>query len=338
MGHLIHTEKDPTLVKDWRAPVAGLACVLAFVVILLGAYTRLTNAGLSCPDWPNCYGYLTAPHTPQQVAEATSRYPHTPVETNKAWTEMTHRYLAGTEGLLIVVLASSILARRKRYTPAMRSLSIALIVWFIVQALLGMFTVTARLSPVVVLSHLLMGLTLLSLLWWITLSLYEKVFSAQTPTMRLMRWIKQLAVRRTHYHAVIPWLYLGLIIILTQITLGGWVSTHSAGLACVDFPYCNGHLMPPLTWNLQHDLITMHMVHRLGALVTLLYFILLGYWLLRMPVLRNMGIILLILVALQVTLGILNVIWLRPIIIALCHLAIAILLLLTILTGLRWLI
>lgn len=293
--------------------------ILAFIVILLGAYTRLTDAGLSCPDWPHCYGYITAPHTASQLLDAAQKYPLTPINVKKAWTEMTHRYFAGTEGIFILILVFSFLFTRKAKSNQSILISIALITLLCLQVALGMLTVTEKLKPVIVLSHLLTGLSILSVLWWAYLDLQHD-----------NRFVPKVSNAR-----ILPWLWLGFIILVTQITLGGWVSTHYAGLACIDFPYCNGKMIPPIQWHqLNSDLISIHMLHRLGAFVTASYLSLLGLLLLNRPFFRGLGGMILALVVLQVTLGILNILWLRPLWIALIHQGVAIILLLTMITSL----
>lgn len=293
-------------------------CALAFVVILLGAYTRLTDAGLSCPDWPHCFGYLTAPHTEAQIHEAATKFPSTAINVKKAWTEMTHRYFAGTEGLLIFLVAGIILTSKKNRHGKSLFISTMLFCLLCLQVMLGMFTVTAKLKPVIVLAHLLTGLSLLCLLW----SVYVESAFRKTPVRR------QSA-------SLVPWLTLGFLIVFGQITLGGWVSSHYAGLACIDFPYCNGEVIPTLQWdNFNSDLITIHMAHRLGAFITAIYFLFLSIWLLTRKQDRIFGILFIVFLLLQLTLGILNVIWIRPVTIALFHHAVAILLLLTTLTAL----
>lgn len=294
--------------------------ILAFVVILLGAYTRLTDAGLSCPDWPNCYGYITAPHTEAQLQGAAQLYPQTPVNTKKAWTEMTHRYFAGTEGILILFLVGSLLFYRKTKNLKSTAIAITLLGLLVVQVTLGMLTVTEKLKPVIVLSHLLTGLSILSVLWWAYLDIYLNDRS------------RFLSHARTH---LTPWIWLAFVIVAMQITLGGWVSTHYAGLACIDFPYCNGQLLPHLQLSqFNTDLITIHMLHRIGALLTAIYVGILALFLMRMPALRLLAIVIFTILALQITLGILNIIWLRPVWIALIHQSVAILLLLTVIATL----
>lgn len=302
-----------------NARLALVTFVLAFLVILMGAYTRLTDAGLSCPDWPHCYGYITAPHTAAQLIDAAEKYPLTPVNVKKAWTEMTHRYFAGAEGILIFILSISILLNRKAKDFKTKLISITLIILLAVQVMLGMLTVTEKLRPIIVLSHLIVGLSLLSLLWWTCLDLHLR---------------HDLLFGKSGSHPTLG-LWLALLIVLVQISLGGWVSTHYAGLACTDLPYCNGQLLPSLHWDkLNEDLITIHMIHRIGALLTLSYLGALALILLRNPFFKFIALLILILLGLQFTLGVLNIIWLRPVWIALLHHATAILLLLTIITAL----
>lgn len=301
-----------------NSKLALCTVVLAFIVILLGAYTRLTDAGLSCPDWPHCYGYLTAPHTSSQLQNALQQYPALPVNIKKAWTEMTHRYFAGTEGIFILILAYGFLFSRKAHGIKAKIIGLLLIGLLASQILLGMLTVTEKLKPVIVLGHLLNGLSLLSILWWAYLDLYWRNDTFLQPS-------------KTYFT---PWLWLALFIVIAQITLGGWVSTHYAGLACIDFPYCNGQVLPTLHWQQLHqDLITIHMLHRIGALLTASYLLILSFFLLKNSAWRANGIIIVSLVALQICLGILNIIWLRPTGIALIHHAIAILLLLSMITA-----
>src|SRR3990167_18001 len=296
-----------------------LTFTLALAVILMGAYTRLTNAGLSCPDWPRCYGFLTAPHTPTQLQAAVTKYPATPIDTKKAWTEMAHRYAAGMEGLLILILSCSILFAKKAKDSQSIIFSLLLMFLLITQVMLGMLTVTAQLKPIIVLSHLLIGLSILCMLWWMYLNLH----------------LMPQAITKIDCQSLIPWLWLAIAIITMQIALGGWVSTHYASLACIDFPYCNGEWLPKLDWNnLNTDLITIHMLHRLGAFITAGYLGILTISLLTYPFFRSIAALILALIVLQTTLGVLNIILLRPLWIALIHQAVAILLLLTTLTTL----
>jgi cytochrome c oxidase assembly protein subunit 15 len=323
--NLVKNNEDSFLARYWfiaakqhGSRLALVTFLLAFVVILLGAYTRLTDAGLSCPDWPHCYGYVTAPHTSSQLAAAAENYPDTPVEIKKAWTEMTHRYFAGGEGILIFILAFSLVWQKKspgnRHASLAKWMAIILLALLCIQVMLGMLTVTAKLKPIIVLGHLLTGIALLTMLWWV----YLDSRPCKTPF--------HYSVERN----MKPWLWLGFFILLAQISLGGWVSTHYAGLACIDFPYCNGELLPALHLErFNEDLITIHMLHRIGAAITGIYILLLSLMLLAQPSYRWIGILFLVLMSGQIMLGILNILWLRPVWLALLHQAGAILLLLT---------
>lgn len=286
---------------------------------MLGAYTRLTDAGLSCPDWPNCYGYITAPHTAEQLQGAAEKYPTIPVNVKKAWTEMTHRYFAGTEGILILILVGSFFFSRQIKSTRTIIAGTALLCLLGLQVALGMLTVTALLKPVIVLSHLLTGLSLLCTLWWAYLDFF----------------LPRNAVANTTPRKFKLWLWLAFIVMAAQITLGGWVSTHYAALACIDFPYCNGNVLPTLHFDqFNTDLITIHMLHRIGALVTGLYLVVLSIALIRQTSMRGMGIAILSLVTLQISLGILNILWLRPVWLALIHHGVGIALLLTVIAAL----
>lgn len=260
--------------------LAIVALGFAFIVVMLGAYTRLTNAGLGCPDWPGCYGHLV---------------PQTSIEPVKAWTEMIHRYAAGTLGCFIVFFAliSLKLVRRVRVIPWL------LVACVIFQALLGMWTVTLKLLPVVVMGHLLGGLTILALLcYWSWQLKDEPVYDINA------RW--RIAV------------LLGLVIVFCQIVLGGWVSANYAGIACVGFPKCNGYWIPPLRW----EVATFQWVHRVGAWVTVTYVSILMGLLIKYATnqrLRYMAVLTLALVFIQFALGIINVVYLLPLGAAVLH-------------------
>lgn len=305
--------------QTWSQRLTLFTSALLFCVILLGAYTRLTDAGLSCPDWPHCYGYVGAPHTQEQIQHAQQLFPETPVHTTKAWTEMIHRYVAGTAGLLVFFLALMFSTQYPYRSKTSRTISAILVALLGSQVMLGMLTVTEKLKPAIVLGHLLTGFALLSLLWWSHLTLGQPKSSYNRPSRSPLK----------------PWLWLGLIVLALQITLGGWVSTHYAALACIDFPYCNGTLFPTLNLHLiDSDLITIHMLHRFGAYITAIVLFWVACKLMRQPAFKALGLILLILLSAQLTLGIAILLHLKPLHIALTHHATALLLLLTLITAL----
>ena len=212
----------------WIRRLAFTALVLCFVVVVLGAYVRLSAAGLSCPDWPGCYGAPT-PLGIAQDAAAPGALSHVAPDVGKAWREMIHRYAAGSLALIIVILA--VLAAAK---PGRRMIGLpfacALLVIVILQASLGMLTVTLRLTPLIVTLHLIFGMTTLALLAWLWLSL-RKPGRAGTPVVP---------------QSLAPRLCLAALIILgMQIALGGWTSSNYAATACPDFPTCQGRWWPP---------------------------------------------------------------------------------------------
>lgn len=316
--------------------LALVATLLTLCVVVLGAYVRLSDAGLGCPDWPGCYGQIDVPRTAEQIAAANAAFPERPVEVDKAWKEMIHRYLAATLGLLIIALVG--LAWRNRRDPDQKIvLPLALLALVIFQGVLGMWTVTWQLKPAVVLAHLMGGLTTLGLLWWLTLRQSRWAETPLDPGERGLR----------------IWALLGLVVVGIQIALGGWTSTNYAALACTDFPTCHTQWWPEMDFRegftLWHGLgvnyefgvldsaarVAIHMVHRLGALVVLVYIAWLAWQTLRRArsgVLRAVGGLLALLLAVQLALGIGNVVLGLPLMVAVAHNAGAALLVLVLVT------
>lgn len=322
------------MVDRFSFRLALFAVLLALAVVTLGAYTRLKDAGLGCPDWPGCYGHLAVPHTEDELQTAMSRFPDQPVESAKAWPEMVHRYVAGTLGLIIFGLALRGYTRRHvKAQPWRLPLLLAALVIF--QALLGKWTVTLRLLPTVVMSHLLGGMTLLSLLGVLVLQ-HSGI---------------GLQLRHSEISRFRPWAAVALLVVILQIALGGWTSANYAALACHDFPTCKGALIPPLNFteafnlfvqagpNYQGGLldnaarVTIHFMHRLGALITLVYVGGLALWLTfsnAAILLKRLGIALLLVLGAQVSLGIMNVVLQLPLHVAVTHNGVAAILLLLI--------
>ena len=283
--------------------IAILAAVLAFGVVMLGAYVRLSQAGLGCPDWPGCYGHVTVP-TAEQAATVDAAKP---LEAARAWKEMVHRYFAGSLATLILVLAVAAWMKRKKQGQPLL-LPTLLLGLVIFQALLGMWTVTLLLFPPVVMGHLLGGLATFVLLLLLVLQSGGFLKEATAATDMMRRFAA-----------------LGLAVLICQIALGGWVSSNYAAIACPDFPTCQGSLWPSamdfaagFSW---HGLgidyqggilanparVAIHVAHRLGAFTT---FIVLGgaalLFLLKGGTrpLRLLGALVLGLLLLQIALGI----------------------------------
>ena len=320
-----------------------LGLCLVVVVVVLGAFTRLVDAGLGCPDWPGCYGHLLWPNDAEEISAAEAVYPDTPVDLDKTWPEMVHRYFAGS--LLLLVAGLTILSWRKpehadmrehaamREYADMRVLCTSLLALIICQAAFGAWTVTLKLWPQVVTAHLLGGFATFSLLWLI----YQKLGGAVA--LRLHSGEQKRL--RTHARAA-------LALVIAQIALGGWVSSNYAALACADFPTCYGSYWPDMDFAHGFDLfqgvgpnylggllgnegrVAIHWTHRLGAVLVLLV---VGALIVRMWAgQRLVATLLTLLLAVQVSLGVLNVVWSLPLAVATAHNAFGALLLLALVT------
>jgi cytochrome c oxidase assembly protein subunit 15 len=319
-----------TTARVWyrRALVTGV--ILALTVVVLGAWVRLSDAGLGCPDWPGCYGHLVLPDEASTLDAAQARFPERRIEAGKAWREMIHRYLATTLGLCIIgVVVAAWFNRRDPAQPRRAPLLLLAVVCF--QGLLGMWTVTLLLKPLIVMGHLLGGLTTLSLLAWL-----------------LLADLRRPAVRT----ASVPWpAVIAVAVLGCQIALGGWTSSNYAALACPDVPTCQGEWWPPeanfaegfVLWrglgtNYEFGVldapsrVAIHFAHRLGAITTVL--VLLGTaWFYRRPgqphVVRTAATLVALAVLLQASIGI-GVVWFGlPLPLATAHNGVAALLLLS---------
>lgn len=303
------------------------ALMLGFVVVILGAYTRLVHAGLGCPDWPGCYGFLNVPRSDTALELAQMRFPDSPVEAFKAWAEMIHRYAAGLLGLTILGLAMLALKYRDRADYPLK-LPLGLLALVICQALFGMWTVTLKLWPQVVTAHLLGGFATLSLLFLLCLRL-----SGRIPADVGLTALRPLA------RAV-------LVVVIVQITLGGWVSSNYAAVACVDLPTCHGQWWPEMDFvagfNIFQEIgpnylggmlygegrTAIHFTHRIGALITMAVTLLLA-WRLYRAGLTTTAVGLALVLFTQLGLGITNVLAHLPLPVAVAHNAVGALLLLS---------
>ena len=290
---------------------------LTLLLVVLGAYVRLSDAGLGCPDWPGCYGQLTPHHAAEEILAAHADEPHGPVSLPKAWKEMVHRYLAGVVGSLILGIA--LLAWRNRsllgQSPWLAT-SLVFVVAF--QALLGAWTVTMLLKPAIVTSHLVGGMATFALLVLLAMR-QEPVLSVAAPA-----GVRRLAIA-------------ALIVGCLQIILGGWVSTNYAALACPDLPLCRGEVVPPMDFGnafhvvrelgmtasgdlLSNEALTaIHWLHRLGAILVFAVMIALGVRLMRLPETRRLGLALHAVVTAQFAIGLGNVLFSLPLSLAAAH-------------------
>jgi heme a synthase len=345
--------REPDPIVLWMRRAACVAVLLAFGVVVLGAYVRLTTAGLGCPDWPGCYGHLTPTGAAAGIAAGTTDQGAKPLNVDRAWREMIHRYLAGSLVVLTLVLAVMAFLRKRSRVPGNASVPLALTLTvaatIIVQALLGMLTVTWQVAPQIVTLHLLFGMMTLALLWWLWLTL-----DAQTPRSAAPALGRSPGVRWAASNLISRRLALvGLLALALQIALGGWTSTNYAAIACPDFPTCQASWWPDMdfghafvlwhapTMNYEGGVLSntarvaIHFTHRLGALVATGALLLAAIWVLREDSLvraRAAAIAVVVALALQLTIGISMVVKGFPLWLATAHNGGAALLLLATLT------
>jgi cytochrome c oxidase assembly protein subunit 15 len=336
----------------WIRALALAGLLLCFTVVVLGAYVRLTTAGLGCPDWPGCYGHFTPPSS-LEIAEANQVNPLKPIDEGKAWREMIHRYAASTLGLIIVAIAVlSFTTRRARLVSL--PLAWALLGTVVFQGLLGMLTVTWQVTPLIVTGHLLFGLTTLGLLWWLWLCLPRNAWgrgatagskgtAATATTVEAARFAWRLAL-------------IGLVVLGIQIALGGWTSTNYADIACPDFPKCQNAWWPETDYKDAFVLwrglgvnyeggvlanparVAIHLTHRIGAFIAALTLTLAALTVITRKVLAKFAVaayVVLAALALQLTIGMSLVLRGFPLWLATAHTAGAALLLLSVLALLR---
>jgi len=328
-------KSDQGSLRRMRAWAIG-ATLLTVVVIMLGAWTRLVDAGLGCPDWPGCYGFLTVPTSETNILIAEARFPETPLDASKGWPEMIHRYAAGILGL--VVLGIAVAAVRIRRAGGPLKLPLFTVGFITLQAAFGAWTVTLQLWPQVVAAHLLGGFTTLCLLFILSLRLSQirvtGLFAGAAAKLRKLR----------------PWLYGGIALVVLQIALGAWTAANYAALACPDFPTCQGEYWPEMDFAHGFDLtqtvgpnylggqlgsegrVAIHKAHRVGAIVVTVA--LLGlFWVLgraaRGSNLQRWVWVAFAALVLQMVLGVVNVLLHIPVAIAVAHNAGGALLLIT---------
>tara|TARA_E500000331_G_scaffold202472_1_gene194307 strand:- start:1700 stop:2677 length:978 start_codon:yes stop_codon:yes gene_type:complete len=297
-----------------------LSGILGFVVVALGAWTRLADAGLGCPDWPGCYGFVTIPVSPEEIDIANSKFPDTPYEVAKAIPEVVHRYFAAALGFFIVCIAY--LAVRSKDVPTnIRNLSIFLLAWVIMQGTFGYWTVSLKLWPQVVTTHLMSGFLTTALLWLL-------YFKTKDLLESRARWNFEISTKRLFN--------ISIVLVAVQIFLGAWTSTNYASYSCTDFPLCQGQILPEANFKegfnffqsigpnylggqLDHESrVAIHLTHRFGAIVVTLFLLFTSFHLYK----RNFQTLaygLIAFLTLQVLLGISNVIFALPLLIAVGH-------------------
>ena len=303
----------------WFQRILVITTILTLCVVVFGSYVRLTDAGLGCPDWPGCYGTLTVPQSEEAISQALQQFPDSMVETDKAWVEMIHRYIAGILGLLILFIAVKSYKLRDEIKITLK-LPFFILALVCLQAILGMWTVTKLLQPAIVTTHLIGGMTILGLMTFMT----HRQLGTQINNDSINRHTMTIA-------------RLSLFVLFIQILLGGWTSTNYAALACTDYPTCHGALIPDMNFkdgfsifrelgmtssgeelSLQ-ALHAIQWVHRMGAIVLTALVLYLFYLLRNFPGLGFYRNLLLFLISVQFVVGIANLLLHLPIALATIH-------------------
>lgn len=300
--------------------LAWVTTFLTLDLIMFGGFTRLTDSGLGCPDWPGCYGTSSPFAAHADIHAAQSLLPTGPVTFLKAWIEMIHRYFAMSVGVLIIVLMVMAWVKRRELKQS-PWFATWLFILVCVQGAFGAWTVTMKLQPVIVTTHLMLALTLLGSLVWLASRQMSQASVAADPGALRWRWAALI----------------GLALLVFQIALGGWVSTNYAVLACTDFPTCQGQWVPPMDFHngfklwrelgktaggevIPMDaLVAIHWVHRTFAVVVVLYLAWLATRLRRHPALRKPSMLVLMLVFVQFATGLSNIVFQWPLLNAIAH-------------------
>ena len=300
--------------------LAWVTTFLTLDLIMFGGFTRLTDSGLGCPDWPGCYGTSSPFAAHADIHAAQALLPTGPVTFVKAWIEMIHRYFAMAVGVLIIALMVTAWVKRRELKQS-PWLATGLFFLVCVQGAFGAWTVTMKLQPVIVTTHLMLALTLLGSLGWLASRQMPLASVAADPGALRWRWAALV----------------GLALLVFQIALGGWVSTNYAVLACTDFPTCQGQWVPPMDFHngfrlwralgktaggevIPMDaLVAIHWVHRTFAVVVVLYLAWLASRLRRHAALRKPSILVLMLVLVQFATGLSNIVFQWPLLNAIAH-------------------
>jgi cytochrome c oxidase assembly protein subunit 15 len=327
----------------WIRKLALFGAALCVCVVVFGAYTRLSDAGLGCPDWPGCYGHLTPAGAAKNEADLAERFPGWNFESRKAWIEMIHRYAATTLGFVCVLIAAfAIVTRRERLVSV--PFTMVLLITVVLQGLLGMLTVTWLLKPLIVTAHLIGGLTTLSLLLWLWLTTRRRIqFARNAASVTLQTTSAPPALRSA---AAKRWAIVAFVALGIQIVLGGWVSTNYAAVACPDLPKCQGAWLPDadfsaafVLWRgldinyaggvLDHPArVAIHFTHRVGAIGATIAILLAAWaaWRLEFARARKAAIFLLSALVVQLLIAFSMVLQAFPLTLAAAHNAGAVLL------------
>lgn len=315
----------------WVTRLAVITLLLTSVLVALGAWTRLSDAGLGCPDWPTCYGSITVPLTDAAIARAHELYPNQPLVTAKAWPEMIHRHFAKTVGLLCIIMAIiAIRARREKDMPVKHTVFLLLLVCL--QGAFGAWTVTMKLFPPVVTGHLLFGFATFTTLFLLVIRLSPFLKDSQTVQVLKLK----------------PLVVLALLVVIAQILLGGWTASNYAATMCVELPICQGDWSQYLAWQEAFSFhsytgttyeyaphldaaakLTIHIAHRFGAIAVTSLLLLLALLLAVQSAgrYRRFAMWVLFVLTVQIGLGVSNIVFHLPLPVAVMHNVVALFLL-----------
>lgn len=317
--------------RVWLTRLAIFAVLLAFVVVMLGAWTRLSDAGLGCPDWPTCYGSITVPLSDAAIARAHELYPDQPFVAAKAWPEMIHRHFAKAIGFVCLLLMLVALKGRRQDPEMPVKHAVFLFLLVCLQGAFGAWTVTMKLFPPVVTGHLLLGFTTLTLLFLLALR-SSRAFAPTHARGAVALW---------------PLALIAIVILALQIALGGWTASNYAATVCTGLPICQAgwqqvlnfpeafamHTYAGTTYEFAPHLdpaakVTIHVAHRIGAMLTTLTLLAFAALLWRLGLARYRGFALAILavLAVQIGLGVSNIIFHLPLAVAVAHNVVALVL------------
>ena len=325
--------------------------LFTLVVISVGAWVRLTDAGLGCPDWPGCYGILGTPDTEIELTKARQAYPDAEIDIGKAWREMFHRYLAGILGIMVFFISYCTLKYAKNVS---KIIPYALSILIIIQSIMGMLTVTELVKPTIVTTHLILGIFTAVLLFWNALLVHY----AYKISIHKLSDEHLIISKRFHINNFSIFIFICILALIAQIILGGWTSTNYASLACTDFPKCTNQWWPtdmnfsegftifnlsdinyelaPLPYDAK---LAIHFTHRIGALLIILLYITLFLFVFFMQkniLLKKISLFVLFFFITQIILGISNVVYSLPITIAVAHTVNAAILLISMITLLYY--
>ena len=320
--------------------LALFAALYSLVLLMLGAWGRVSDVGLGCPDWPGCYGRLFAPQTAQELNEARSFFPRQPAEEERLLKETLHRYFSGALGLLMFPLLKLGWQLKKHVRRQQVLIPALVFVLVFGQVVLSIVTVKLQHKPLVAMLHLCTSMLILGLLWWVVLReqrFWRPVTAAAATTLKRLR----------------PRALFGLLLVILQLVLGGWVSANYAAMACPDFPACQSSYWPNMDFangfvlwrdiGLDYEGVLLnleaatavHMAHRLGALITLLYIGWLALHTIRLGARDNLcrfGLLVLVVLLAELTLGIITVLMHLPVVVVVAHSALGALLMLSLVT------